>query len=169
MPVRVQLLRNDILFLQYAGWYNELLTTRSGNQKRCISCPRRRLLIIAPKLVDVVTCSEGRPQLSPYSYPLHSRALQQICCPAPSPNADKKRRGRPRSSSSRIKGSHDREAEARRRARAMAAGAALSSKRVAMDPVQELLEEEVRGPSSGAGVLAEAVAAVVNGDGDGAS
>eukprot|EP00903_Cladosiphon_okamuranus_P010015 g9497.t1 len=108
---------------------------------------------------------------------------QGLCCPPPSqdgtprassrgvPDGGKVRRRRPRSSSSRSGGSHDRGSKARREVkRAMAGEAAVSSSKVAMDPVQGQLEKEVRGPSSGAGVPAEVVmAAAVDGDVDGAA
>lgn len=49
----------------------------------------------------------------------------------------------------------------------MAGAGGVSSKKVAMDPVLEQQEEEVRGPSSDAGVPAVAAVAAVNGGGDG--
>lgn len=42
-------------------------------------------------------------------------------------------------------------------------GAGASSKKLVMDPVNEQLEEEAQGLSSGAGVPAEAMVAAVNG------
>eukprot|EP00903_Cladosiphon_okamuranus_P010009 g9492.t1 len=76
---------------------------------------------------------------------VHVLIKNGICCPTQSPNQGKKDPQRLGRSSRR-------------------------NKRVAMDPVQEQLEEEVRGPSSGADVPAETVAAAaVNGDGAGAA
>eukprot|EP00752_Nemacystus_decipiens_P013412 g11875.t1 len=111
---------------------------------------------------------------------IHVMRENGVCCPPSSgdgasggssrsiSDGEKVRRRRPRSSSSRRKVSHDREAEARRKTRAMAGGGGGSSGKVVMDPVQELHEEELRGPSSDAGVPAVAVeVAAVNGGGDG--
>lgn len=75
------------------------------------------------------------------------------------------RRRRKRSSSSRSRGSHDRDPETRRKTRTAVGSVGGSTKKLAMDPVQEQ-QEEVQAPACDASVVEVAAAGGVSGDGD---